>query len=898
MRTHTAAEASRARSASLNYHYRFEVRNPDDTGWVDISPFLLTADWGRDGDQATMDGTFEFLRETDPANSLAPRMGSSLLNRTATDAYEPLLRSMREIRFSTAITANGVAPIAGDWREVFLGIIDETDSASGDNLSLTARDIGARLLDRQFESKKNYALPSGTPLQTVLQNMLNDNGFSHVSLYTPVDPLWMVTRAEFEEGSLLDGMRSLANQIGWDVRYEYDEANVFRLTLFQPNRETTVPSMATFGPQDYETVERFVENGADVRTVVRIWYEHETGRTDSVQVEASQALLDQYGRRLFVLPVEATFNIRTNADALVLANRVLQDVSAELADQEPVMWYWPYVQVGDVYTFEANGVQYDSDQKMYVFGFRHELNAGHISTRLTVSGQPVAFYRTWDRRAEVPETLPGTKPTIQLRILSSTRTEQTVEITATNPTGGDVTLEASVGGGAFVTLGSGDNVVVGQVVLPRSPQGEDRVLLARATAEDTGAFVEVPYTADWDFLPEVVNHSLRPLLDVDGEQIGHVIDAVVDDDTQSVVVDKESGEFTILGTTVHDTSVVKTISNQILQDVGQEGVLRLRPFASAGGTGLEGKTSRVELLRSPVSSIAMRDLTVTRLEVTISANPSNALIHYRSYREGDTPPAWTFAPSPVTIEIQRHATDDIILEYYAKVAGVSPEERRRLVVDPDQSADVEVASVAVSGNRVTISANLEDEDIVRYEVYAKEGEWPTLDGLDTGKLDLACLRAANGRNEGDSSFFATNGQWYFILVGYDFAGTPGVRAFHGPETVDNTAPTTPHGTLLWANVYLNQSGGNNWHRITWGPDENITLDYEVRVYERAAIKGNQGAFTYIGSKPAPDGFLDGPNITTVGSGFFVEWTYRVELWHNVDGKIQELTTQISGYYMP
>lgn len=904
MRTHTPQQAQQARASGLQYHARLEVRNPDDTAWVDVSDFLLSADWGRDSDQAVMDAVLELLREVDPATSLAPYMGSSTLNRTSLGAYAPLLKPKRRVRLHTAITAPGVAPTS--WLPAFEGIIDDVDSAQGDNVQVVARDLGALLLDRQIEGPQQYALPTGTPLESVLQSMLNANGFSSVLLYTPVSPNWMVRRFEIKDGSLLDNMRALANQIGWDVRYEYDNNDQFRLTLLQPNRETSAPSLQTFNAGDYEAISRFNESGATVRTVVRVHYMHEDGHADDVTVEASPEVIAEYGRLLMVVPVEATFDIHTVADATALANMILADVSRPLADKELQLWYWPFVQVGDTYTFQANGVHYDTDQKMYTFGFRHELRDGHISTRLTVAGEPIGFLRTWHRRADQPEAVPGPRPEIAVRILSSTRTQQQVELTATHPQGLPLQLEVAEGGNGPFTLvgGPGPGPHVHVHVLPRSVEGEQRVLIGRATAVDSGLVAEVAYTADWDFLPEVVSYDVRPIVDANGDQIGWNVSAVVDDDTMSLVVDKLSGDFEIQGDVLHDTEVNKNTSNDVLQDVGQEGVLRLRPFSGAGGTGLEGKRTTVPLLRTPVSSIAMRDLSTTELEVTISANPATAAIHHRHYVSGQAPPAWTVTdPGPATMRIARHNTSDIILEYYAKVAGVSPEPRRRLAIDPDQSADILIDSIVASGSRVVVSADVSDEDIARYEVYAKEGGWPTVDGSEQGALDPVCLRAAHGRNETNTPLYCTDGDWYFILVGYDFAGIAGVRATHGPVEVDSSLPTTPHGQLLWANVIVDEmSPGVEAHRITWGRDANVTLDYDVQIWERATIKGTPGQFQLLGTVDALDPLFWAPSftarVTDGGPSFFCTWEYRLDLIHNVDGYIMSVSTQISGYYLP
>lgn len=88
-----------------------------------------------------------------------------------------------------------------------------------------------------------------TAVEHVMQKLLDDNtslsGIGALSLYVPVAPGWQVRPYRQQRQRLLEALRALAIQIGWEVRYRYDNNNVFRLTLFEPPRTKTLTLSAT-----------------------------------------------------------------------------------------------------------------------------------------------------------------------------------------------------------------------------------------------------------------------------------------------------------------------------------------------------------------------------------------------------------------------------------------------------------------------------------------------------------------------------------------------------------------------------------------------------------------------------------------------------------------------------
>ncbi|WP_141323606.1 hypothetical protein [Myxococcus sp. AB025B] len=402
-------------------HVRVKVRNGAGA-WVDLSQlegrdFLDAVEVDEDVDQPVSAATVTLKRQVD-LFSLSPLRADSKMN--ASNA--PLIRPGREFIVEAAVSPVGMAPSASEWRMLFHGHIDEVDFGS-DPLVFRGRDLGGRLQDTFIEIERPYGDDAaGVALEVAMQSILADNG-TGVLLHTPVSPGWKIRKYAQKKASVLDALRDLAQQIGWEVRYRWREVSgSFVLMLSEPQRVS--PMLAwTFGPSDYRDVSKLDINVAQVRNRVEVIYS-DTGDLDvtgqpkrkSVVVEDA-ASQEAYRVRFIQLAEDASSNIDRELEARKMAEAALSDLKEPLADQEIEADFFLPVELGDLYRFRANGVHYSDDQNLAVTGFRHAFTAeGDARTTLTTRGKPAFGVSVWlemDARpglSEPAHTLPPLDP--------------------------------------------------------------------------------------------------------------------------------------------------------------------------------------------------------------------------------------------------------------------------------------------------------------------------------------------------------------------------------------------------------------------------------------------------------------------------------------------------------
>jgi hypothetical protein len=308
----------------------------------------------------------------------------------------------------------------GDWIEVFNGIVQEVEWAREDEIALHAHDRGARLL---AHTMVNDVVLDNMTLEAGLSYLMQTNGVHDVPLYTPTSPNRMITNVRVQRKSLLNAMRDLAHEIGWEVRYKYDTNGVFRLTLYRPSPPNSVP-VQQFGPSDYRDISRLNVSLAPVRTVVRINYNDINSRSDEhvlspslsdVVMPAPGTPIAQYGARLYERTFDAGSNIRMRVEAQTLADIIRADIEEVYADKEVEMWLWWPAEPSDYYGFDGNNVHYDSIQNHGVVAIRHRMERGEAWTNLQTRGKPVVFYRTWLREEDGPYDPPA-PPSLVLRM--------------------------------------------------------------------------------------------------------------------------------------------------------------------------------------------------------------------------------------------------------------------------------------------------------------------------------------------------------------------------------------------------------------------------------------------------------------------------------------------------
>jgi hypothetical protein len=399
MRSFTAGEITRAKALRNAYALRVEIMDVDGA-WVNLSALLgtdwvVSAEWDGALDQPAVSGRVEIVREGTPAASTSPLMGASLVNRDALDEYAPLLRGNARIRWYTSVTLPGEAPA---WREAFTGYIDNVDFARNP-VTLEVRDLTARILDAFIRSEEIYAA-SDTPVEGVIQAIFDNNGLLDVTVVGGVVPPFLITEYIQQREKVMDAVQALLAPTGHVARYRYTAADAYQFTVLKPIPDSPV-SLYTLGGTDYREVQELKIDTASVRNVVQVSWVDEAGVEHITDPITDAASIAKHGERYVLVPAGPA--IHTEAEAIALGEMVLADLKDELSTHIYEAYYLPFTELNDTLTLEANGVHYDSDQIVHVYGWAHRFSSdGTAWTRLTVGGAPIVTRKGWLRRPYSP----------------------------------------------------------------------------------------------------------------------------------------------------------------------------------------------------------------------------------------------------------------------------------------------------------------------------------------------------------------------------------------------------------------------------------------------------------------------------------------------------------------
>lgn len=280
-RVFTAADRSAASALRLGTFAKLEIT--DSTGaWVDVSTGLQRVDWlnsvtisdAIDRNAAQLSGSL--LRDTGTL-SLSPFRSDSLLNQVG-GSYATMLDLWRRWRCSTATMREGYPPTGDDWKGLAEGRIDIIDIQ--DEIQISGRSEEAVLIDKWIDCERQYGSGGGIAMETVLQSMLDDNGIA-VTLYCPVSPGYNMNAWTQPKDSLYSAMAAVAAKAGCVLRYRYDSAGTYRLTLFKPNRTATVEDWA-LGPWEYTALPQCKIDKTGIRNFIKLRYAHATLGTQTV----------------------------------------------------------------------------------------------------------------------------------------------------------------------------------------------------------------------------------------------------------------------------------------------------------------------------------------------------------------------------------------------------------------------------------------------------------------------------------------------------------------------------------------------------------------------------------------------------------------------------------------
>lgn len=406
---------------------RFYVSRPDGVTWEDLTSYLVSArislgniadvGTGNSGvDTGVRQATFELINERRPeiawGDSLHPRDRNSSWNYWK-GVYAPLLWPTREVILDVATVPVGVTPGPADWVRVFHGFMGDSISASSDNgrITIECRDLMKRLQDTYIETVREYGSEAGTPAETVMQQIINDNiTVNPPQLYVPVSPGFMVLPYQCEYQSVADALWQIVNQFGGWLGYRWiPDYNDFRLTLLIPPRNKDASSADWMLDWTEEILVQHLDvSDRDVRNALVVTYRNaSTGTRENVTVEDISSIIE-FGRKAMQIEEADTSLIDSPGEATAFAQAVIHDLKDLTATTRINMPLMPMMDVFD--GILVTNPRLSSTQDFYaVESVEHILDfaQGQFRTEVIASGRVVGAHSKW----LLMETRPGTPGT-------------------------------------------------------------------------------------------------------------------------------------------------------------------------------------------------------------------------------------------------------------------------------------------------------------------------------------------------------------------------------------------------------------------------------------------------------------------------------------------------------
>jgi hypothetical protein len=402
MRLLTAEQAAAQLHPDRASHVRVRIDSTGLGNFVDLTNYegrnwLGAVSYEEGIDNPTMTASFELRREAFGL-SLSPMLTFAKPNQASWLSYLPFLAIGRSVIIETATLASDTTPLAADWVNVFEGEIDDLDfGGAASKIRISCRDKGGRLLDAWIENQSVYgsAFP-GTAVETVMQQILNAWAPSPVpTLYVPASPSFNLVPYVQEKAPILEALRKISQQFGWDVKYRWDAGtSTWRLTLFDPGRAQVNPDY-TIGPSRYTDLSSVKVSKQSIRNYIRIVWTDAVTRVRQITVVQDVNSITKYGKRFMELAEAASSQIDTAAEALALGNAALSDLAEPGIEKSAELPYFFPVETCDYLGFTANGVHYDTDQKLGIVSARHTFEKERSTTVLACRGKPSGAFSRW-----------------------------------------------------------------------------------------------------------------------------------------------------------------------------------------------------------------------------------------------------------------------------------------------------------------------------------------------------------------------------------------------------------------------------------------------------------------------------------------------------------------------
>lgn len=304
---------------------------------------------------------------------------------------------LREFRLEAGYLS-GVGSVL-KWHLLIEGRIDEIDLPDRYRMQLSGQSLMGHLNRLWVQQPDTIGTDAGRRSDLVIQDILTEWG-GGVSLYVPSIPSDYIKTTKIDPQPVAKAIRDIALRIGWDVIDKWDEATgQWRLTLWDPGRSNTT-SLFTFSPSQYLDITAFALKASRIRNALEVPYgsgsSRGIARVDRTNNADCLQSYNDYGVEIFVNFGEDALLKFENASQ---ANAFLTAAASDLA-QPPLVASWevgffPFVELGDIYTFQANNVQHSADQKLAVVGYEHTFNGVGGRTTLHTRGKPAGGIYRW-----------------------------------------------------------------------------------------------------------------------------------------------------------------------------------------------------------------------------------------------------------------------------------------------------------------------------------------------------------------------------------------------------------------------------------------------------------------------------------------------------------------------
>ncbi|MBL8924118.1 MAG: hypothetical protein JNJ54_35005 [Myxococcaceae bacterium] len=244
---------------------------------------------------------------------------------------------------------------------------------------------------------------TGTAVQSIIQQLIDDNlGSGYTTVQCPVSPSWNVKPWLQERTSVLDAVKRLGDQLGWELRFAFS-AGAFNLTLRAPAR-TSPGATRTFSEDYVRSVSEAAVKVFDVRNVVRVTYNDSSalaaeGRPRrKFYVASDSSSIAKYGRRFMEIQEADSSNIDTSAEAQRMAEAIRDDLKDPLVEVAIATPFDPYLEVNDYLTLPADQQHWAVQQLLAVQGFTHRVSGGGSETSLRLRAKGAAAFDRWHER--------------------------------------------------------------------------------------------------------------------------------------------------------------------------------------------------------------------------------------------------------------------------------------------------------------------------------------------------------------------------------------------------------------------------------------------------------------------------------------------------------------------